>query len=371
MNRMRTLRIGLLLVALAAVMTPRFAGADDRRALVRDAEKSMKMLLRTNRAAKLLQPKARAVLVFPNIVKAGFMFGGQVGDGVLTKMAAVAGYYNSVAASYGLQAGLQVFGYALFFMNDAALAYLDKSEGFELGCGTEHRRRRQGRGQVDDHHDDHAGCLRLHLRSAGTDGGPRNPGLEDHQALEVGRGATRALPAKKGANLMSKTRLLLAAVLILGLFAAALPAAEPAGDAAAQANLQVLLDAIRANRKALVAANLKLTNDEAVKFWPVYDRYQKETNALGDRLVGVIEDYSANFKTLSNDKAMKLVDDYLTIEADRVKVKRSYVDEFAKVLPGRTVARLFQIDNKMDAVIRYDLAATIPVVDEKGAAPAK
>ena len=110
--------------------------------------------------------------------------------------------------------------------------------------------------------------------------------------------------------------------------------------------------------------NLILTDEEAKQFWPVYDRYQKEINAVGDRLIGVIQDYTANFSDLSNDKAMKLVDDYLAIEADRVKVKRAYVDEFAKVLPGRTVARLVQIENKMDAVIRYDLASTIPVVDE-------
>jgi lipid-binding SYLF domain-containing protein len=73
--------------------------------------------------------------VFPSIVKAGFMFGGQIGDGVLLKSGRPAGYYNSLAASYGLQAGVQVFGYALFFMNDAALSYLDKSEGFEIGVG--------------------------------------------------------------------------------------------------------------------------------------------------------------------------------------------------------------------------------------------
>jgi lipid-binding SYLF domain-containing protein len=63
------------------------------------------------------------------------MLGGHMGDGVLTKHGAVAGYYNSVAGSFGLQAGVQVFGYALFFMNDAALAYLDKSDGWELGVG--------------------------------------------------------------------------------------------------------------------------------------------------------------------------------------------------------------------------------------------
>jgi len=169
---------------------------------------------------------------------------------------------------------------------------------------------------------------------------------------------------------MSKIRLVLAATVILALSAAALRAAQPPTGQAAEANLDVLLDAIRSNRKALVAVNLKLTDDEAAKFWPVYDRYQTEINALGDRLVGVIQDYSAHFSDLSNDKAMKLVDDYLAVEADRVKVKRAYVDEFAKALPGRKVARFYQIENKMDAVIRYQLAATIPVVEEEKGVPA-
>jgi Spy/CpxP family protein refolding chaperone len=162
---------------------------------------------------------------------------------------------------------------------------------------------------------------------------------------------------------MSKIRLVLAATVILALSAAALRAAQPP-TGQATANLDVLVDTIRSNRKALVAVNLKLTDEEAAKFWPVYDRYQQEINAVGDRLVGMIQDYTANFSDLSNDKAMKLVEEYLTIEADRVKVKRAYVDEFAKALPGRKVARFYQIENKMDAVIRYDLAATIPVVEE-------
>jgi hypothetical protein len=170
---------------------------------------------------------------------------------------------------------------------------------------------------------------------------------------------------------MSIIRLVLAAVWILGLSAAALRAAEPPGSPAAEGNLDVLLDAIRSNRKALVAVNLQLTGDEAAKFWPIYDRYQKEINTLGDRLVGVIRDYSAGFSDLSNDKAMQLVTEYLTLEADRVNVRRAYVDEFAKTLPGRKVARFYQIENKMDAVVRYQLAATIPVIDDRNSVPAK
>jgi hypothetical protein len=129
-------------------------------------------------------------------------------------------------------------------------------------------------------------------------------------------------------------------------------------------NLEILRDTIRANRRALVAVNLTLTDEEAKQFWPIYDRYQGELASVHDRLVRVIEDYTRSFKDLSNDKALELVDDYLAAEADRVAVRRAYLGEISKALPGRTVARLYQIENKMDAVLRYDLAAEIPVVDQ-------
>jgi len=127
--------IGLLLAAALVLLVPIPSLAASREDLERDAAKALQSLYANNTAANLLGQKAKAVLVFPNIVKAGFMFGGQVGDGVLMKGGKVDGYYNSLAASYGLQVGLQVFGYALFFMNDAALSYLDKSDGWELGVG--------------------------------------------------------------------------------------------------------------------------------------------------------------------------------------------------------------------------------------------
>ncbi|HYV56977.1 MAG TPA: hypothetical protein VE911_05515 [Candidatus Nitrosopolaris sp.] len=158
---------------------------------------------------------------------------------------------------------------------------------------------------------------------------------------------------------MSCPRILVATVLALALSATAGRAGE-----AADANLDILRDTIRANRKALVAANLTLTDEEAGRFWPLYAKYQTEMNAVQDRAVKVIQDYTANFHDLSNEQAMKLADDWLSAEGDRVKVRRTYLEEFAKVLPGRKVVRFYQIENKMDAVVRYELAANIPVVGE-------
>ncbi|MFI5316421.1 MAG: hypothetical protein ACHQ6T_12030 [Myxococcota bacterium] len=171
---------------------------------------------------------------------------------------------------------------------------------------------------------------------------------------------------------MSKTRLLLAAIAALVLAGGAAQAADKAAAAASQSEQSILLDTIRANRKALVAVSLELSDEQAGKFWPVYDKYQKELNAIGDRVAGIIDDYSKNFHDLADDKATKLMDDYLAAEAERVQVKRTYLPEFEKILPGRTVARLYQIENKIDAVLRYELAAAIPVVEDKPApAPAK
>jgi lipid-binding SYLF domain-containing protein len=92
-------------------------------------------LLASNAAAQALHQKAVGILVFPDIVKGGLIVGGQYGEGALLKGGRTAGYYNTVAASYGLQIGVQSFGYAMFFMDEKALAYLDKSEGWEVGVG--------------------------------------------------------------------------------------------------------------------------------------------------------------------------------------------------------------------------------------------
>jgi hypothetical protein len=163
---------------------------------------------------------------------------------------------------------------------------------------------------------------------------------------------------------MSCARTLLVTVLTLALAAARGHAGE-----AAQTNLDILRDTIRVNKKALVAANLTLTDEEAARFWPLYDRYHAELATVQDRAVKVIQDYTASFRDLSDEKAMKLADEWLAAEAARVKVRRTHLDQFAKVLPGRKVARFYQIENKMDAVLRYDLAAEIPVVEESGGTP--
>ena len=103
--------------------------------LSRDANQALKNLYAKVPAAKALGKKAKAVLVFPKVTKAGLGVGGQYGDGALLKGGKAVGYYNTTGVSSGLQAGAQQFGYAMFFMNDAALKSLDTAAGFEVGVG--------------------------------------------------------------------------------------------------------------------------------------------------------------------------------------------------------------------------------------------
>jgi lipid-binding SYLF domain-containing protein len=101
----------------------------------RAAAAALRKLIAGSSAARKVNEKASAVLIFPKIVKVGFLLGGAYGEGALRQGDKTVGYYNSAAASYGLQAGVQWFGYALFFMNEGALKYLESSQGFEIGVG--------------------------------------------------------------------------------------------------------------------------------------------------------------------------------------------------------------------------------------------
>ena len=128
------------MAALAAAVTLSLVPAAPAMAasaaeLSRDANKALQSLYAKVPAAKTIGAKAQAVLVFPTITKAGLGIGGQYGDGALIKGGKVVGYYNTSGISSGLQAGAQQYGYAMFFMNEAALKALDTAAGFEVGVG--------------------------------------------------------------------------------------------------------------------------------------------------------------------------------------------------------------------------------------------
>ncbi|HTX54691.1 MAG TPA: lipid-binding SYLF domain-containing protein [Candidatus Baltobacteraceae bacterium] len=127
---------GLLAAVLALpLLYPAAAQAASAAELQRDASRILKRLYAETPKAKELGDKAKGILVFPSVIKAGFMVGGLFGEGVLLKDGKAAGYYNTVAVSYGYQAGAQKYGYAMFLMTDKALQYLDRSDGWEVGTG--------------------------------------------------------------------------------------------------------------------------------------------------------------------------------------------------------------------------------------------
>lgn len=137
MSRLTVLVATLALVSFttASVVLPAPARAESAASLEADASAALQALYATTPGAKEIGEKARAIVVFPNIVKAGFLVAGAYGQGVKYRGGKTVGYYSSVAGSYGLQAGAQAFGYAIFLMTDSAVRYLDRSEGFELGVG--------------------------------------------------------------------------------------------------------------------------------------------------------------------------------------------------------------------------------------------
>jgi len=130
-------------------------------------------------------------------------------------------------------------------------------------------------------------------------------------------------------------------------------------------NMQILRDKVKADKKLLVAANMELTESEAKNFSPVYEDYQKDLSAINQRIASLIgsyaEDYQAN--TLTDEKAKKFTDELVAIEQSDGGLQASYVSKLSKVLPPKKVARYLQIENKIRAAVKYDLAANIPLVE--------
>ena len=129
-------------------------------------------------------------------------------------------------------------------------------------------------------------------------------------------------------------------------------------------NMQILREKIKADKKLLVATNMELTEAEAKNFWPIYEDYQKDLQKINERLIQALQSYAADYKnkSMTNEKAKKLTDEYLSIEQAEVKLKSSSVPKLNKALPATKVARYLQIENKIRAVIKYDLAASVPLV---------
>jgi hypothetical protein len=159
-------------------------------------------------------------------------------------------------------------------------------------------------------------------------------------------------------NLMKKTIGVAMAVMLFG-FAPLSFAQDKRAD-----NMDILRDKIRADKKLVVATNMELTESEAKNFWPIYNEYQKDLQNINGRILAVLESYAADFKSksLTDDKAKQLIDEALAIDQAEANLKSTYAPKLSKALPVRKVARYLQIENKIRAVVKYDLAQGVPLV---------
>jgi hypothetical protein len=137
-----------------------------------------------------------------------------------------------------------------------------------------------------------------------------------------------------------------------------------AGEKSSSAtNAEILLNKIKADKKLLVANNMDLTPEEAQKFWPLYDAYQKKLGYINDKLGGTIMNYAEAYKKgpLPDNTASKLLDEALTVEEEEVALKKDYSQQLSRVLPEAKVARYLQIETKIRSLLKFELARAIPL----------
>ena len=129
-------------------------------------------------------------------------------------------------------------------------------------------------------------------------------------------------------------------------------------------NMQILRDKLKADKKLVVATNMELTESEAKAFWPIYEQYQKELQKINQRIGKVLDSYAADArsKSLTDDKAKKLIDEAFAIEQAEANIKSTFAPKLSKALPVKKVARYLQIENKIRALVRYDLAQGVPLM---------
>ena len=152
-------------------------------------------------------------------------------------------------------------------------------------------------------------------------------------------------------------------VILCGAVLTAVPAF--AQSKSADTTMQILLDKVKADKKLVVATNMDLTDAEGKAFWPIYDDYQKDLQGLNERLAKTILAYADayNKNTLTDEQANSLANAVLAIDQDEVSMRKTYAARLNGVLPGKKVARYLQIENKIRAVIRYEIADNIPLIE--------
>jgi hypothetical protein len=153
-------------------------------------------------------------------------------------------------------------------------------------------------------------------------------------------------------------------ILVLGLLALPLFVSAQTNEQFADMNdtIEMVRSMAALERKAVITENLRLSSEESADFWQIYDVYAAEKKRINDRLIKVITDYAANFENLSDELAISLVNDSVAVQSDLLKLRKKYLKKFKKALSPKTLARFYQIENKLDAVSNVTVAQGIPLV---------
>jgi hypothetical protein len=133
------------------------------------------------------------------------------------------------------------------------------------------------------------------------------------------------------------------------------------GMAQTASDVELTRAQIQTDRQAIIAAAMELTEEEALAFWPAYRDYRVRVARIGDRLVKVLTELVEADAKLTAEQATRLLDEYLDLTADIVSIRKKHAPKFRKLLPATKVTRFFQLEHKLDAVIQFELAATIPL----------
>ncbi len=154
-------------------------------------------------------------------------------------------------------------------------------------------------------------------------------------------------------------------VLIALVGIALLASFAPAGAQTLHDEIALSRQQLQSDRQEIVAANLQLSDAEGKIFWPLYRAYRQEVQKLGDRYVKLLEDYAANYKTLTNEKASAMLDESLSIQGEQNKIMVKHAKKMRETVSAKTVARFFQIENQLNSMLEVELADEIPLVSNK------
>ena len=142
-----------------------------------------------------------------------------------------------------------------------------------------------------------------------------------------------------------------------------LGSAAPSHAQSAADEIELVRSIVQTGRKVIVANNMQLTDAESEAFWPVYNEFETAVRAVNDKRVKILSELARDFDTLSDEQAVDLLQQSFKFQQERIKVRKAFIRKFKKVLSGKRLTRFYQIDGKIDTMIDFDIARTVPLVN--------